>query len=621
MNNDFTDTTAVTDVASVTDTPQAVSYGAAAAAAIVYPPVTQTLPSPTPLIRSLRLVDLQGGIIEPESSLSAVDLRFQESMGIYCELISQGELEEFALASGSPLNIQYIAVFNEAGKRVRELTYKVYSENSYTAIWDGRDADGFFVPAGNYHARARVGVDYYNYEALSSEIAVTGDPYTISVVFTPKNDENLEEAIKSLDSLGVNTNGHRLMRDCWAKVYRGGNPGSGREVLVARRIDKGRIKPAFEGHIEATNPGYFSTPKRIYQARYGQKTQSWFRPCPHSSIEFGEDERLRIYLVQAPTIEINLFQPATNSDYKIFVEVHKGYERNGYVSYGTSEGCPVVALELPVTRNSIRPYGQGLIDGRIEKFGTLKNRQISDNYMEENGEDFLSCVYGGFTHDEIKQKLNILVQLNPPLVGSTYEKLHRFPVAVGGEHFFWFTERKTFLIFMCRVRKANTVLRKVPLAGNFKGEDLVVKVHEDNDSIDFMPVLRYRSSQKLNESSLILEHKLTEEEYDAESPTETYTIKIWVENLMREIKYALQEGNVSLVLKVNFAWDWRRRTWDPATHRPAWTPLPISPPYNTYIPTIDPNDRKRRRWDCDKSKWQTCKLEFEFPIPSPIQEA
>lgn len=591
MADDYTDVTSVIDASSVTDTSQTVGYGAAAAAALVHPPVTQTLPSPIPLIRSLRVIDIQSGTVEPESSLFAVDLRFQEAAGIYCELISQGELEEFALASGSPLNIQYIAVFNEAGERVRELNYKIYSENSYIATWDGRGADGFFVPAGKYHARARVGVDYYYYEALSSEIGVTGDPYTISVVFTPKNDEDLEDTAKDANPryhLGIRSDGQRLMRDCWVEVFRGGRPDSGDKVSMAKKIEKinGKVtKPPFEGHMEATKLGRFSTPKRVYIGQYGIHKPKKRCPgywCRHSSVEFGDDASLRINLMLA--------QPSTGNTYKRLVEIHRGNYL--WTTLPLSGGCPTIS---PVASKNTVPYGEGLIVGNriIQNFGILKNRQTSDNFLEENGKDFLTCVYGRFTVEETNNKLQIWVELKPPMPGSAYDKLHRNVVVVGQHAVEWLEVETPMLHLLCNVRIANTVLRRVPLDKWF-GEDLVVKV--DKNSVEFVPFLR-PSEQK--------DIPLTKENHISSflGNKNIYDIVVWGESLQDGLEYANKPGHsLSLVLKARFAWKMKGLGWCEGLQDEDKT---------LYLP---PEDAAGKRWD-------TSELEFEFPIPSPIQEA
>lgn len=616
MDDDFTDTTAVTDTGDTVDVLAELAADASGVTSTYL--ATAVIPPAEPVLRNLKWIDIQNE--EPVSRAPGwyLNIALQERAGLFWKIASRQELSKLGVSAQEPI-IQTVEVRRFGDDQIVMGGFRIisYGEDAYMAVWDGRAFDGFYIEPESYYFRVELRVGIYVDEALSEPLEVKGDAYTVYMIYTPKNDEEIENAIRQAiprSPVGINANGERIMRDSWLEVYRGGTLGSSDSEPVTHRI---------EAHLESTWWGYFSTPKRRYKGCYGYHGSSRFGQ--HSSVEFGDRvgndlarttwghfRVLKTVLRNQPTVDVNTAQPRQQlnplpgNPYKIFVEVHKGDEY--WTNTGVSQGCVTHSVPIhgppgsnyrnnrayPVTAND-PPYGKGLLEHQFTSrarirhdFGAFHNRQTSTDYLSENSNDLLASIYGGFSAREICERLKIWVDLHRPLPGSAYERLHRYPVALWDDE--CFIEPMGLIIFTCRFHTANSVLRQLST-----GEDLVVRV--DANSIEFEPFIRYTSGAEPSGTGLILDHKLDPNHFIHKVNNNQYELGILYDRLDQLLKTAIMANKASILLKVDFAWN--------------WTGLPAAYPY------APPVDVSGRRMDSNFTGPGQVSAEFVFEIPPP----
>jgi len=600
------DTTPQCAVGNVTDTTQTVAYGGEAVEAPSEAVAIQRCSSP--LILKLHWADIHCSImpdntihcsIMPDTPLASLDLRLQERAGVYWESLDREQLQQEFGALG-PLHIRAEIQNDSCEMVLPSLPFEPLGEVGYSAIWDGRGANGRFVDPGRYRVKLTVSMGLYWDESVTGDLDVPkGNAYAVSIVVRPKDDDDMRKAMDLAGDgkVGISVHGRKILRDSLVEVWHGGLPGSSDAVLVGG---------PFEAHAEATCPGYFSTPKLVNFDgfyRFHDKDTSDYSAVGFGKMVGKDDWRVKLSMVQPNTPGQTNPQP-----YKNGIMIHM--ESRPWTDLNSSQGC----ILIPGDPRDPQRYGVGRFEnGKITTpFGELRNRQNvknpGDDYIAAN--NFLACVYGGFRPREI-QNPKITVRLTAANPGSVYDQLQRAPVAFYSWTFGWEPVRGQYLIFYYKVNKAMTVLRRV-VDGAGGSEDLLVHLSRDSTGpvTRWVPLLRYRSD------TLTLDHTLSPEEYEESfiPKHRLYCLAIKMASLPLDLQKAARAGGlVHVVFKVRYAWDWvgLDRPWYIYTPQKTLNFKAITGNY-PYLPTptaIPPGAASSYRWD---------PVEWEFEVPDAI---
>ncbi|MGE0100986.1 MAG: hypothetical protein AB7H86_01100 [Blastocatellales bacterium] len=584
--------------------------------------------SPIPLITTLRWIDVAlasnatAGTAKAlkDAELGQIRLCLQEYAGIYWEEAAAGDIKE-NLHTKESITLIYSQIEDKNGQFVLSIPiYSIIGLSGHFAVWDGRDKRGKFVKPGKYQLSLKVGASCFWDQAWTPELEVIGDPYKIVIIATPKNDDDINAAIREANSAASNTNrilrndtspinqyGEKIMRDCWVDIWRGGGPHDLGAVKVHR--------DSFHGHIEPTAESSISTPKRDYAGASITHNLGGTRPYHDNVGSVGLREP---GVTQgSEKLHISILQPKppkqdTPYFYKSLVEFHTGGAY--WTSPGMSKGCPTIASgSLPLNRV---PYGNGYIDFNttpytLHPFRPIQNRQITPNYTANNSDNFLSCLFGSYSLQDIIKELKYDIRLETPVRDSLYDKIHRRPLAFIRSQFNFVTGGPIALfIFSSYLIHARSVLKRVSQQnpdGTYGSEDLVVGVRRES-GVPYVqieqPTLRYAVGNGFER------YTLEEDQYDVSHAANNsiYKLTIYYDNLpadrKADIHNAIGQNQVYLNLYVRFAWNWPSYTWPTGS----WPGSNDIPPPPSYLPNLDANGR---RMDLDLE-------EYEFPFTGII---
>jgi flagellar hook assembly protein FlgD len=340
---------------------------------------------PAPIIRDFVFKDVDGK--KPGANVvSILDLRLLEKTAI-----------TFKANPGKGMTYKW-EILDSSGNSVRSIVKdRALTRGDHNWIWDGRieptAGAELELKAGKYKSKITVKKKGDETSFTTDDIELKGDPYNVTIVVTPKTDDELKSerkntGVQTFDDYSPisKTDGWRIHNTCYVKVFRGK---ASDQILVGQ----------FDGNMESTSPGNCSTPKGEHKGRfYVRGPGKGNYQCVLLFKDGYDDSRDKIPLKSGCS------QPSTGNSYKEYVEIHMG--ASTWANTWTSEGCITI-------KSGQYPNNPG-----------TGNSRLYELHNPKTGNNFLEAVYGNYLKDEkVNDKIDITVKLEDPSEPD-YQRLH-----------------------------------------------------------------------------------------------------------------------------------------------------------------------------------------------------